>query len=580
MSEFIDYLKSPESKQVYPMVSAAGEGSDYNDNSDTDENTPDNILNRPEVWLTNFFAGRLTTAGNRVTPANAMTLSAYFGGLRCISEDIGKLPLNIYERLERGKRLATDHPLWQMLHVAPNPEMSSMSCRETMQQWAMGWGNGIAEIEFNYGGKPIALHPLHPQRVSIKRDRDGKLFYRVFSDILGRETEYKDLEPWQVFHIHGLGNGVEGYSVLRFASESLGLSLAAQDFGAAFFGNGTNANGILMHPEHLEDKALNNLRRSWMERHSGGKNAHKPLILEEGMKWEQLTIPPEEAQFLQTRQFQVVEVCRWFRIPPHKLQHLDRATFSNIEHQSLEYVNDALQPWLSRWENEIQRKLIGEDNQRFFACHDTLSLLRTDAKARAEYIKTMSSIGAYSPNDGREMENMNPIPGPEGDQYYIMSNMTTLKNAAEGKNLATKAAPPGNKPPSGKAVSSPGDENAKDYFLRHHPAYLSAAVRVCNKEQKAFERAQEKYAGNLPAFMKWCESFLTEHYEMCYGSFDPLVQCWKPSDWVNKFSQDWTNVCSLRWLNAFVNKKALGDSSMTLANEIIKEALHHAITQS
>lgn len=400
------------------------------------------LLN-PKKWLISALSGgRLTTSGEHVSPESAMTLSAYFACLRCISEDVGKLPLIVYKEVKpRGRERLINSPIYNLLKTKPNNEMSSISFRETLQHWAMGWGNGYAEIVRDGGGVAREMYPIHPSRVTVIRDTSGEILYRVRPSIdlqTGAATGKGDryLRPDEMFHLHGLGKaGIDGYSIAGLAAESLGVGLAAQKFGAAFFGNGTSVGGILSHPGKLSDPAIEKLKKAWNEAHQGAGNAHGLAVLEEGLKYDRTSIPPEDAQFIETRQFSVEDVCRWFRVPPHKIQHLLRATFSNIEQQSIEYVVDCLMPWLERWEQEIKRKLIGENETEVYAKHLINGLMRGDQAARAAFYKALFEMGALSPNDIRELEDMNPI--EDGDNYYVQLNLTTLKNA--GQPQPTKA---------------------------------------------------------------------------------------------------------------------------------------------
>jgi HK97 family phage portal protein len=393
-------------------------------------------LRHPTAWLVDWALGHRTRAGVEVSPTAAMTLPAYYAALRAISEDIGKLPLCTYARLTpRGKRKASDHPLYALLHDAPNPWMTAMAWREAMTHYALAWGNAYAEI-VREAGTIVALgRPIHPSRVTPRFDSTGALLYDVYvGDVSVRSDAPRPMTsvPFaqrDLLHLRGLGDGLLGYSVAQYAAESLGVSLAAQQFGAAFFGNGTHLGGIFTHPNTLSDIALGHLRDSLAA--FRGADALKTMILEEGMTYERSAIPPEDAQFLETRQFQVEEVARWFRIPPHKIGHLTHATFTNIEHQGLEYVVDTLQPWLVRWEQELKRKLFADDPDHF-AEHQILGLLRGDQTARANYYRTRFYLGSISPNDIRELENENPItdaegnPDPAGDLYYIQNNLATL----------------------------------------------------------------------------------------------------------------------------------------------------------
>lgn len=382
-------------------------------------------LRHPTAWLTDWAGGRTTSAGLRVSHQSAMSLPTYYACIRAISEDVGKLPLITYRRLTpRGKERAYDHPNYELLHTTPNEDMEALTFRETLQAWALAWGNGYAEIERNSRGEALALHPLHPSRVLIRRDEMGRIVYDVHGAemIAGAlQTTMVRLRSENVFHLRGLGSeGLYGYSILQFARESLGLSLAAQEVGSSFLANGMSISGVLQHPHVLTDTASTHLRESWKSMYSGSGKAGGLAILEEGMQYTPISIPPNQAQYLETRVFQVRDIARWFRMPLHKIQDMADASFNNIEHQSLDYLTDTLMPWCVRWEQQIQRKLFHNDANHF-AEFLYVGLLRGDAKARSLFLRTMFGLAALSPNDIREAENMNPI-GPAGDTYFIMGN--------------------------------------------------------------------------------------------------------------------------------------------------------------
>lgn len=385
---------------------------------------------------------RKTTSGEYVSPAKAMTLSVWFACVRAIAEDVGKLPLIVYKRVGQNKERATGTPLYRLLHDAPNPEQTPSAFRETVNGWAESWGNGYAEIQRASDGSPIALWPIHPSRARVCRF-EGEVYLDVFAPMVGGDAQGVRLPYRDVIHIRGFGDDpLAGLSVAGLAAESLGVSLAAQTYGASFFGNGANPSVVLTHPGKMSEPAQANLRESWKKRHSGSRNANGVAVLQEGIKLEKLTCPPEEAQFLETRQFQIPEIARWFRMPPHKVQDLSRATFSNIEHQSVEYLTDALMPWLVRWEQELTRKLMTErERAELVIEHLVDAVLRTDAVSRSNYYRTMIQIGAMAPDEARARENLNPIPGGAGARFYIQGAMVPLEDAGKQPTNTTTAAP-------------------------------------------------------------------------------------------------------------------------------------------
>jgi HK97 family phage portal protein len=382
-------------------------------------------LAAPADWLIDSLTGgAATVSGENVSPARAMGLSAYFDAIRIISEDCGKLPLPLYDRQpDGGKNRLPKHPIYRLIHDQPNPEMSAQAFRETLTQHALGWGGGFAEIERRGDGFPVALWPLDPAIVTVERDRDTK---RLDYVIRGPDRGVHHLRPENVFHLHGLGfDGVTGYSVARLAKQSIGLALASEKSGAAFFGNDARPGGVLQTPNALDPEAKTKLREQWNAAHRGSQHAYKMVVLEDGMTFNPITIPSKDAQWVESRMFSVEEIARWFRVPPHKLQHLLRATFSNIAEQSIEYVVDCLLAWLKRWESEIWRKLIPRSDQaRIFAEHVVEGLLRGDVVARFDAYQKAIQTGWMSRNEARVLENMNPAEGL--DAFLEPMNMATV----------------------------------------------------------------------------------------------------------------------------------------------------------
>jgi len=456
-------------------------------------------LSNPQYWLVDFFMGAKTRSGQRVTPNSALTLSAYWAALRSISEDIAKLPVQVYSSSQdfSSRELLYNHPVWRLFNVSPNEEMTPMTFRETMTHWALAWGGGFAEIERTKARKPLKLWPIHPSRIVMTRNKDDKIIYTVranySADLMIQSAPFVDvdLEAEDMFHLHGLGPaGNTGYSVLRLAIESIGLSLSAQSFGATFFGNGTSVNGVLTHPQTLKPEAYQRLRESWSQRYQGPNNSNKPAILEEGMTWTPTSVPPEEAQFLQTRQFQIEEIARWFRMPPHKLQQLLRATFSNIESQNIEYACDCLHPWCTRWNQETKRKLLVDAGESMtFIEHDMRQLLKGDMATRTKYYQVMTQIGALCPDEVRAEEGMNPIPDGSGKKFCVQINLTTLEKLGEDPEPEPAPEPtdpeepeeadgkeakkPAKSPPAKKAAT----KNRLTMYLKKHSLSYGAAPR-------------------------------------------------------------------------------------------------------
>ena len=445
-------------------------------------------LRDPPDWLYEAMGGRKTLAGVRVNEVTAWNISGVYACIRLISETIGSLPLSVYRRLPRGKEQLPNHPVNRLLHDTPNPEMTSMVFRETLQANLLSWGNAYAEIQRNGIGRPVALWPLLSSQVTPERNNAGTIQYRV------RETgkDERILTPWDVLHVPGMGwNGIVGQSQVRLARETLGLTIAAEEFGSTFFGNGAHAGGILEHPAKISDEANARLRKSWEEMHQGSENAHKTAILEEGMKWNPITIPPDDAQFLETRKFQMEEIARWYNVPPHKIGLLDKATFSNITEQSIEFVVDTIRPWLVRWEQEIKRKLFAQTETDLFAKHNDNGLMRGDPKTRGEFYTKGFNLGALSPNDIRELEDENPIDG--GDAYYRPLNMQEI----------------GAEPKEPVEPREPEEESEDDERLA---AFIRSNARlVATKEYNALRLAVNKYANNVEELNQRIGEFFAKH---------------------------------------------------------------------
>lgn len=389
-----------------------------------------------------FLFGK-TTAGKPVNENTAMQTTAVYACVRILSEAIASLPLHVYKYKDGGgKELVHDHPLYFLLHDEPNPEMTSFIFRETLMSHLLIWGNAYAQIVRDGAGRVLGLYPLLPNKVTVERDEKGDIYY-VYSrnsDENPNFNQYGDvvLKAEDVLHIPGLGfDGLIGYSPIAMAKNAVGMTLACEEYGASFFANGANPGGVLEHPGVLKDPAK--VRESWNSVYRGSNNAHKIAVLEEGMKYQQIGIPPEEAQFLETRRFQISEIARLYRVPLHMIGDLERATFSNIENQSLEFVKYTLDPWVIRLEQSMSKALLlpGEKGT-YFIKFNVDGLLRGDYKSRMDGYSVGRQNGWLSANDIREMENLNPIPTEEGgDLYLVNGSMTKLEDAgafANGNN--------------------------------------------------------------------------------------------------------------------------------------------------
>lgn len=381
-----------------------------------------------------FLFGR-TTSGKPVNERTAMQTTAVYACVRILAEAVASLPLHVYEyQDDGGKKLVHDHPLYYLLHDEPNPEMTSFVFRETLMSHLLIWGNAYAQIIRDGAGRVLGLYPLLPDKMDVQRDDRGNIYY-VYSRNSDENPMFKEygdirLKAEDVLHIPGLGfDGLIGYSPIAMAKNAVGMTLACEEYGASFFANGANPGGVLEYPGVLKDPSK--VRESWNSVYRGVNNAHKIAVLEEGMKYQQIGIPPEEAQFLETRKFQINEIARLYRIPPHMVGDLDKSSFSNIEQQSLEFVKYTLDPWVIRWEQSLQRSLLlpGEKG-KYFIKLNVDGLLRGDYQSRMNGYAVGRQNGWFSANDIREMENMNPIPDEQGGNLYLINGaMTKLEDA-------------------------------------------------------------------------------------------------------------------------------------------------------
>lgn len=390
-----------------------------------------------------FFMGG-STAGKAVNERSAMQMTAVYACVRILSEAIAGLPLHLYEYgYDGSKEKAVEHPLYFLLHDEPNKEMTSFVFRETLMTHLLLWGNAYAQVIRNGKGEVIALYPLMPNRMEVNRTDKGQLYYQYTTssdDAPTVEGSTAVLMPEDVLHIPGLGfDGLVGYSPIAMAKNAIGLAIATEEYGAKFFANGAAPSGVLEHPGTIKDPQR--VRDAWMSQFSGSRNAGKVAVLEEGMKYTPISISPEQAQFLETRKFQINEIARIFRVPPHMVGDLEKSSFSNIEQQSLEFVKYTLDPWVIRWEQSLQRTLLSlEEKKRYYFKFNLEGLLRGDYASRMTGYATARQNGWMSANDIRELENLDRIPAElGGDLYLINGNMLPLGNAGAFANLNSQA---------------------------------------------------------------------------------------------------------------------------------------------
>lgn len=450
--------------------------------------------------------GVTASSGVVVSERTALGYAPVFAALRVLAESVAQLPCLVYRRQGEDRERAREHALYDLLHSQPNLRMSAYEFWEVLVGHVAGWGNGYAEIEWGGDGRIVGLWPLRPDRMTeVRVGDDGRLRY-VY--------EGQHLTWANVLHVRGIGgDGMTGYSVIRMARESIGLGMAAERFGSTIFENGTTPGMLLKHPGVLGDAAYQRLRNAWEERHRGLSNAHRLAILEEGMGVEKIGIPPEDAQFLQTREYQVREVARLFRIPPHMLQDLERATFSNIEHQSIDFVTHTLGPWLKRIEQAAAMQLLSPAERRdYYVEFLAAGLLRGDTSTRYQAYATARQWGWLSANDIRRLENMNGIAG--GDEYLTPMNMTALPG--EGGETRTALAP-ASTPEVRQRQREERQARAAGRRRRLSGQYRAVLQdvmqRVINREVNDVRQAARRLLGQrgYEDFDRWLDTFYEEH---------------------------------------------------------------------
>ena len=379
-----------------------------------------------------FYFGT-SGSGKSVTAQTAIQLSTVYACVRVISETVASLPLGVYEATDDGNLKAGDHPLYHLLHDEPNAEMTSFVFREVMLAHLLLYGNSYSQIIRSGKNTVVGLYPLLPDHMDVDRDSKGNLTY-IYTTSDGKTVVIK---PQDILHIPGLGfDGIIGYSPIALEKNAIGLGIASEEYGSKFFSNGARPSGILTHPNTVKNPKA--VRESWNSAYGGSSNSNRVAILEEGMTFTPLSIPNNEAQFLETRKFQVDEICRIFRVPPHLVGNLEHATFSNIEHQSIDFAVHTIRPWLVRIEQSMNRALFTDQEKgRFYVQFNIDGLMRGDYKSRMEGYAIARQNGWMSANDIRALENQNPIPKEEGgDAYLVNGNMIPITTAMKAQTPA------------------------------------------------------------------------------------------------------------------------------------------------
>ncbi len=439
------------------------------------------------------------SAGVIVNEDTGMSQTTVWACIRCISESLAGMPWRIGKMAPGGEIDPVFRPeLDWLLNYQPNEETTSFTFRETLWAWALGWGNGYAEIERDFIGNPVALWQIHPSRVRLVRNDSGQLLYEVQND--GSPPSY--ILPRNMFHLMGPSpDGLVGWSVIRLHARTIGLAIAQEENASSFNENDSTPGGVLEHPQKLSETARKNLDESWNRRHRGPRNRRTLAILEEGMKWSQTGVNPDDAKLVEQMQLTPAMICRIFRVPPHKVADLMRSTNNNIEHQDLEFVKDTLRPWAERGEAEADVKLFGRNNQqRLVTFIDLSERERGDTNAQTQHVKEMLFCGVYTINMALKYLGKPGI-GPKGDERYIQSAMIPLEDA--GKDLKppeTKPAPEADKPAESDLRALVQD--------RSMSILVDACRRMLKRENDARNLTGEALANWLATHRDYCRKIL------------------------------------------------------------------------
>ena len=460
--------------------------------------------------------GTSTPTGLSITPDNAVNVTTVYQAIRFLSFMVASLPLITYQKVGEDRKRATKHPLYPLLHDAPNPEMTSFDLISLMSSHVFGRGNGCSEIQFDETGKIVALWPLPINKIELARNESYDLRYLVTLPAQFG-SEKRALRPEQVWHWRGLTKeGLWGQSVLAMHRNAIGLAKAMEDYSGAYFGNNAEPGVVIKHPTELSDTAFKHISDSWELSHMGLNQSHRMAILEEGMSIEKIGFNPNDSQLLEAKQFQVIEIARMFGIPPHLLFELSNATFSNIEHQSLEFVIYHLRPWLVNFEQQIKRSLFLERERKagYYAEFLVDGVTRGDITTRFTSYSVGIQNGIYSINEVRRLENLNSIDG--GDAHYFPLNMTAI--GADGMPVQSQQTDPNADPNTPVSTGA-----SRDIFVA--PILFDAAERILKRESNELASARKRFEGKPEKERAWIEEFYKRDYpEFIQLVLSPLVR--------------------------------------------------------
>ena len=538
-------------------------------------------------WLRSADVGTSTYAGLKISEDNSMRYSAVLACVRIVSETIASLPLFVYKRLPQGKAKATEHPLYNILHMQPNPELSSFIYREMMAIHLLLWGNSYSEIIEDKAGRIVGLWPLLPWNMEVLRTNAGKLVYKYR---LPDNTEII-IPNRNVLHIIGLSfDGLVGKSIIALARESIGLGMAMEEFGAKFYGQGTQFGGFIEHPKSLGPLAFENLKASLKEKYQGIQNSHKIMILEEGMKFSKNVIPPNDAQFIESRQFQLEEIARIFNVPPHLIKDLSKSTYDNIEQQGIEFVVYTIRPWCVRIEQAMMIKLFSdEEKKKYFIEFLVDGLLRGDITSRYSAYAIGKQWGWLSSDDIRELENQNPLPGGQGKIYWMPLNMVDAKTASEPKPEPVVEAPkePEETPAEQKKnrIREVRGANLKLRLANNYKElFEESTLRIIKFERQGILKAADtifnKRDIGLLNFTEFLEEFYKNKYDEINKKIKPVINTYGKviadaamdevgtkinSENLDKFISDYNTTFNQRYIAT--SKQRLSNTAKTAIDE-------------
>lgn len=475
-------------------------------------------LSSPEIYDA-LTGGVRANSGQSVNMQTALGFPAVLACVRVLAESVASLPLIVYERLaDGGKKRAPDHPMYALLHDRPNEEHPSFVWREMLMGHLALRGNAFVAKEYDNRNRIIGLWPIRPDTVKVERRNGVKQFIATVNGV-----EQKPLTAEDVMHIPAFGyDGLVGYQPITLQREAIGLGLAAQEHAARYFENGAEPGGVLQHPTRLSNEAAKNLKESFQAKHGGTANAHKVFVAEEGMTWQSIGLSNRDLQFIENRKYQVSEIARIYRIPPHMVGDLEHATFSNIEQQGIEFVVHTLRPWLVRWEQVMNYELFADHGRKYFVEFNVDGLLRGDSAARGAFYNQMFQVGGLSINDILRSEGRNTVDG--GDERFVPMNMVPLsrldelvqaqidkQKAPADPQGATKDDPPDDNPPA---------DNSQRALVAFHPMVRNVLERALMRESVAAKRAAKK---GKPALDAWLVEYQGDQAEFLVRELAPVA---------------------------------------------------------